>query len=53
MVPVQVSDKDLGDLAWLDTALLDLYLGSLPTIEYPDLSIVWRQHLVRRGSREG
>lgn len=40
MVPMQVGDKDLGDLSRLDAALLNLYLRSLSTVEYPDLSIV-------------
>lgn len=40
MVPMQVGDEDLGDLSRLDAALLNLYLRSLSTVEYPDLSIV-------------
>ena len=40
MVPMQVGDEDLGDLARLDAALLNLYLRSLSAVEYPDLSIV-------------
>ena len=40
MVPMQVGDEDLGDLSRLDAAFLNLYLRSLSTVEYPDLSIV-------------
>ena len=45
MVPVKVGDEDLRDLAGLDAALLNLYLRSLATIEYPDLPIVCMETL--------
>ena len=47
MVSVKVSDEDLGDLARLDTALLELDLRALSAVKYPDTSVIlirdWRQ----------
>ena len=48
MVSVEVTDEDLGNFAWLDTALLKLDLRALATVEYPDTAVIlilrdWRQ----------
>ena len=40
MVSMEVTDEDLGDFAWLDTALLKLDLRALATVEYPDTAII-------------
>ena len=54
MVPMQVGDKDLGGLSRLDAARLNLYLRSLSTVEYPDLSIVCMEagSMVTRDTRK-
>ena len=47
MVSVKMSDEDLGDLARLDTTLLELDLRALSAVKYPDTSVIlirdWRQ----------
>ena len=40
MVSVKVSDEDLGDLAWLDTTLLQLDLTALTAIKDPDTAVI-------------
>ena len=40
VVAVQVRDKNLGDLARPDSALLQLDLGAFSTIEEPHVSVV-------------
>ena len=40
MVSVKVSDEDLGDLARLDTTLLQLDLTALTAIKDPDTAVI-------------